>query len=61
MSYAGRVTQTGLRDCTRRVPGYYIRRTCTGEIKDNAKKKIQQRIACGSTWGEGVRESEMNA
>lgn len=29
----------------RRGSRYYIRRTCTGGIKDNAKKKIQRRIA----------------
>lgn len=47
MNYAARFTQTGLRDGTQqdRVRYYYIRRTCIGEFKDNAKKKIRQRIA----------------
>lgn len=35
----------------------YIRRTCTGEIKDNAKKKIQ-RIACGAVCGREERQRE---
>lgn len=43
-----RVTRTGLRAIVPRGSRYYIRRTCTGEIKDNAKKKIQRRIARGA-------------
>lgn len=57
MSYAG----TRVRDRGCATPGYYIRRTCTGEIKDNAKIKIQGCIACDSTRGEGTRGCEMNA
>lgn len=46
-----RVTRTGLRAIVPRGSRYYIRRTCTGEIKDNAKKKIQRRIARGAEGG----------
>lgn len=54
-----RVTWTGLRDCAR-SSRYYIRRTCTGEIKDNAKKKIQRRIAREAAGRKKKRGKEMN-
>lgn len=57
MNYAARFTRTGLCECTR-----YIRRTCIGEIKDNAKKKIRRRIArrveCKGTTGGGRVEKD---
>lgn len=36
--------------------GYYITQTCTGEIKDNGKKKIQRRIAHRTGWGRIAKE-----
>lgn len=38
--------------------GYYIRRTCTREIKDNAKKKIQRRIGRGAGGLRGGKKGE---
>lgn len=58
MNYAARFMRTGLRDCTRRDPDTTIRRTCIGEIKDNAKKKIRWRIARGVECGETTRSGE---
>jgi len=55
MSYAERFTRTG--DIVRAASRCYIRRTCTGEIKDNAKKKIQ-RIARRATCGREERQRE---